>query len=667
MRLSSYIALLLLGLLPSLFCEAQGIQDSILEIQSVNVFAKSNLFELEKAGLNTSEVDTFVLQSKNGLSLSRLLSENTPIFIKSNGRGALSTASFRGTAASHTQVNWNGININSPMLGSVDFSQIPVYLIDNITLKHGSSSISEQSGGLGGTINILNHSQWDNGFRLKYQQGLGSFHTDDEFLSLTWGNKQLQSKSKIYHNYSKNDYTFINYSNPEIDYSTGEVIHPLDTNHNADYGLYGLMQELYLRNNSQDIFSVKYWGQHSERSIPQVASYQGPENNNLNRQTTDDHKLVADWKHYWDKSNIKINSGYAYKKMNYTQQYLVSGVGIYNAVYSNSKENSWYNKAQYQWDINSRSQMQISVDANYFKVSSNDTVSHIGYTQQRAEYALFLAFQKQFFERLNTNLMCRQDLIKGESIPLVPLLGFDYKILKNRDLILKGSLARNHHLPSLNDLYWQPGGNPDLLPEDGVSTELGLQFKQTINQHLFSSSLDFYYSNIDNWILWIPNVKGYSEPMNVQKVISKGVETNIKMEGNWGLWHYRTLASYAYTKSTNLDEDPQWENVYGKQLVYIPLHSANLMFNISYHEWGLTWQHNSYSKTFTTTSNDLSIYNTLPAYFMNDLTLSKRCEIGKYHINGELRIYNLFNENYRSSIYYPMPGRHFMCFMAIEI
>ena len=110
---------------------AQDIHDTIA-LKSVEIigFTADRLFEKEEAGMRETKVDSIVMMEKISSSLSDLLSENTPIFIKNNGRGALATASFRGTAASHTQVVWNGININSPMTGSVDFSLIPVYIID---------------------------------------------------------------------------------------------------------------------------------------------------------------------------------------------------------------------------------------------------------------------------------------------------------------------------------------------------------------------------------------------------------------------------------------------------------------------------------------------------------------------------------------------------------
>ncbi|RPI44861.1 MAG: Plug domain-containing protein, partial [Bacteroidetes bacterium] len=126
---------------------AQGIRDSLFRIEQVEIRA-DRIFEKEMAGMHETRMDTAVLQEKVNLSLSDLLSENTHVFIKNHGRGALATASFRGTAPSHTQVTWNGLNINTPMAGMVDFSLVPVYIIDGLVLKHGAASLSQQSGGI---------------------------------------------------------------------------------------------------------------------------------------------------------------------------------------------------------------------------------------------------------------------------------------------------------------------------------------------------------------------------------------------------------------------------------------------------------------------------------------------------------------------------------------
>ena len=73
------------------------------------------------------KLDTLVLESKSTSNLSQLLIQHSPVFIKTYGPGGTSTASFRGTTASHTLVLWNGFQLNAPNLGQVDFSTIPVF------------------------------------------------------------------------------------------------------------------------------------------------------------------------------------------------------------------------------------------------------------------------------------------------------------------------------------------------------------------------------------------------------------------------------------------------------------------------------------------------------------------------------------------------------------
>ncbi len=179
MHVRAHILILISLVSSSLY--AQGIQDSLFRIRGVEVVAE-RIFVKEEAGMKQTKVDSLVMRNKVNLSLSDLLSENTSVFIKNHGRGALATASFRGTAASHTQVTWNGMNISSPMAGMVDFSLIPVYIIDDLNLKHGASSIADQSGGIGGSINIANSADWAERRTVKYIQGMGSFRTFDELF-----------------------------------------------------------------------------------------------------------------------------------------------------------------------------------------------------------------------------------------------------------------------------------------------------------------------------------------------------------------------------------------------------------------------------------------------------------------------------------------------------
>ena len=120
-------------------------------IREVNVTARRPMKEI---GIQKTQLDTTILHENIALSMADILTFNTSIFVKQYGRATLSTVAFRGTSPSHTQVTWNGMRINSPMLGMTDFSMIPSYFIDDASLLHGTSSVNEAGGGLGGAVKL---------------------------------------------------------------------------------------------------------------------------------------------------------------------------------------------------------------------------------------------------------------------------------------------------------------------------------------------------------------------------------------------------------------------------------------------------------------------------------------------------------------------------------
>jgi outer membrane cobalamin receptor len=654
-------------MLVSSLLSAQGMQDSVFQIRGVEVKAVS-LFEKESAGMKVTQVDTSILADKAILSLSDLLSENTSVFIKNHGRGALATASFRGSSPSHTRVSWNGIELNNPMAGMTDFSLIPVYLIDQLSLQHGSSSLAGGGGGIGGAIQISNTPCWDERTSMRYIQGIGSYRTFDEFLQLGGGSRKLRFKTRLYHNYSKNNYPYVNPRIGNLDPATGKISHPLETNENAAFFRYGVLQELYYRPRSNQILSLKYWGQFADRSIPGVTSYEGPDNSNLNNQKDADHRMVADWNRYGDQTRWMIRSGYSVKKLDYVQQNRVPGLGMIPVVSSGSVMKSAFNSFTSTYEPLPDLSLEGRFDVNLHDVQTHDSASLTGYHKQRYEMALFFSASRSFMERFNLNLMIRQDWIDGRRAPFSPYLGFDFRLIDGTDLLLKGNIARNYHQPSLNDLYWQPGGNPDLLPEKGITSEAGLEYQLIFTNNLIRTELTAYVSDIKNWIIWIPGFKGYWEPKNISRVRSTGLEYSLLLQGKLHGFGYKLSGTYAYTRSINYGDPLVWgDRSYGKQLVYIPLHSGNLMVNLTYRDFFITYQYNAYGERFTTSSNDLSSRYRLYPYFMNNLAAGRDFKFRGLDLTAEMRIYNLFNESYHSILFRPMPGRNYNVVLMIKI
>ncbi|MBI4648028.1 MAG: TonB-dependent receptor plug domain-containing protein, partial [Bacteroidia bacterium] len=357
-------------------------QDDTLKLKQVNIYAKRLLPD---AGLIRNDVDSIILTEKANLSLSELLSENTPVFIKSNGRGALATISFRGTAPSQTDVLWNGISIKSPMLGQVDFSLIPVHLIDELSLVHGPALIGDSHGAFGGSVLINNHPDWNNRFSVRAIQGFGSYSTFNEFIQINAGNYYFQSKTRLFYTYSKNNFKFINKNIADIDAETGEYIYPVQRNENADYSQYGLLQELYARPDTHSIASLKLWLQHDYRSIPRLNTYEGNDYANINRQNIRNYNLVYDWNRYFKKFNYLLHTGLTHQDMIYYLNNFISGYGYFNAVYSESAVNGFFNNVKMSWNPMKILVFDSKLSIDYHSVSTLDTVTGLGYIADRLE------------------------------------------------------------------------------------------------------------------------------------------------------------------------------------------------------------------------------------------------------------------------------------------
>ena len=655
-------ALFFIFLILSVRLSAQSITEDTLKIQEVQISAKR---PIDERAVVKSKIDTSIIKASESESLSELISENTSVFVKSAGRGALATVSFRGTAASHTDVLWNGMSIKSPMLGEVDFSLIPMFLVDDVSLLHGGASIQQSSGALGGTIQIDNKPNWNNTFGLKFKQGLGSYKTINDFLQADIGNKKIQSKTRLFYTSSNNDFEFVNKNIADINPETGAYIYPTQKNKNANYLQYGWLQELYYRFAQKYSLSLKYWGQNSNRALPRLNTYEGDDYSNISKQDEQTHRIITHLERYGNKSKLDVSSGFIYSDMKYWMQNFVSGTGYHTVIYSNSQSQSSYNKLKYDYQLFKSTKLTASYELNYHNVLSKDTVKHEGYSQNRLENLLFLSWNQTITKRLFSVLMLRQNFIDKNRVPFIPYLGLDYLLNKKYQIIAKTSVSKNYRYPTLNDLYWQPGGNINLKPEQGWSADASIASQYDLGNINIESSATAFYSDIQDWILWLPSPMGYWSPQNVKHVVSKGIELHLKTNFTVKTIQFKINSNYAYTSSVNMDEK-FGEDSYQKQLVYVPLHSFNLFAQMLWRGYWLSYQHNSFSERYTTSNNNSSQRDWLYPYFMNNLSLGKSLKIKKINIALNFKIYNLFDEEYRSVLGRPMPGRNYLISLSFK-
>ena len=506
-------------------------------IESVDISGRRPMKEI---GVQRTELDTLVLRENITASLADALATGSTIFIKSYGRATLATASFRGTAPSHTQVTWNDMKVNSPMLGQVDFSLIPAYFIDDATIYHGASSVGVTGGGLGGAVTLATKAPAEQGLGLRYVQGIGSFATFDEFLHLTYGGARWSSSTRVLYSTSDNDFRFRNYNSKEfVTDDNGQIVgeyYPLQRNRNGGFRDLHVMQELYYTTRGGDRFSLAAWYLDSHRGLAMLTSDRNKSKQKKNTQDERTLRAVAGWERLRNGLKLGARAGYTYTDLRYLLKQDPEGKGRFVVnTDARSRIHTLFAKAEAEYALGEKWLFSANAALHQHRVRSGD-LSVIGnnglradtlYRQERFELSAFAAVKWRPVPRLGVAADLRWELYGDRTTPVIPALFADYVLSKRGSVVVRASAARNYRYPTLNDLYFQPGGNTDLVPESGFSYDGGISFaigKEGV--YSLHGEATWFDSYIDDWILWLPlgGNTNYWTPLNMKDVHAYGVE-----------------------------------------------------------------------------------------------------------------------------------------------
>ncbi len=655
-----------------------------IDIREVAIYGRR---PLKETGIQRTVIDSTALHENIARSIADVLAFNSSIFVKNHGRATLSTVSFRGTSASHTQVTWNGMRINSPMLGTTDFSMIPAHFIDDASLLHGTSSVTETGGGLGGAVKLATAPVRERGFGLRYVQGIGSFRTFDEFLRLTYGNDRWQSSTRIALATSPNDYPYRNRDKKENIYDDDRNIvgtyHPVERNRSGAYRDLHLLQELYYDTGRGDRLGLNAWYVDSYRELPQLTVEYGDQSRFENYQREHTLRSLLSWERLRSRWKLGLRAGYIHSRTSYDYR-TDRGNGIMaQMIRSRNRTDTFFAKADGEWSAGERWFLTAGIAAYQHLVHSIDrTVSAptegaadgserrvaIGYRKGRTELSAFASAKWRPTERLGLSLVVREESYGTEWAAPIPALFADWLLARRGNLLLKASVSRNYRFPTLNDRYFQPGGNPDLRPESGFTYDAGISFATNPEKSWsLKGNAAWFDARIDDWILWLPTVKGFYSPVNVKRVHAYGIELQATLDAALAREWQLTLDGHAsWTPSIN-EGDPMSEGdrSVGKQLVYVPEYTASLTGSLRFRTWSLLYKWCYYSERYTMTSNDRTLTGYLPPYFMNGVTLEKRFAFRRLDLSLKGSVENLFDEEYLSVLSRPMPGIHFEFFVGI--
>lgn len=638
---------------------------------------------MKDIGVQKTTFDSLALKENIALSMADVLTFNSSVFVKSYGRATLSTVAFRGTSPSHTQVTWNGMRINNPMLGMTDFSTIPSFFIDQASLLHGTSSVNETGGGLGGLVKLSTSPDIADGIGLQYVQGIGSFKTFDEYLRFSYGSDRWKVSTRLVYSSSPNDYKYVNHDKRinvyDDDHNIIDSYNPTERNRSGSFKDFHALQEIYYTIGQGDLLSLNAWYINSNRELPMLTTDYGDERQFENRQREQTFRGVLAWDHTRSNWKTALRGGYIHTWMAYDYRREVAPDNWASMTRSRSRINTIYGQAEGEYTPAKNLYFTANMALHQHFVESKDKNvllqdgqgnAIVGYDNSRVELSGSLSAKWQPIERLGISAVVREEMFGDRWAPVIPALFVDGLLSPKGNIMAKASISRNHKFPTLNDLYFLPGGNPDLRNESGWTYDAGISFNVGGKRPFpfsLEGSVTWFDSNIDDWIIWLPTTKGFFSPRNVKKVHAYGIETKLSLAFEpFKGWIFDLNGSYSWTPSINKGEkmSPADQSV-GKQLPYVPRHSASLTGRLTWRSWSFLYKWAYYSERFTMSSNDYTITGHLPCYFMSNISLEKSLEFRPVDIRLKLAVNNLFDEDYLSVLSRPMPGINFEFFIGI--
>ncbi len=551
---------------------------------------------------------------KNQWSLTSLLRFNSTIYFKENGYGMVSSPSFRGTNASQTAVIWNGININSQLNGQVDFNTINTSNYNSVEIRSGGGGVQYGSGAIGGTVHLSNQLKFQKHTNHKLGLGYGSFETKNLNYGFSKGTNRWSVDAAVTYVDSENNYKYLGTGKTNIN---GEFDN-LSVNFNAGY--------LLNDKNVLKLYHQTFYG---------------------NRQFSG--TLVAPSKNKYEDKNYRSLLEWVFFNKNYSSKikfaHLLEEFKFFENKdsdrYSLGRVNSFIANHNFDLKINKTLDLRTILEASKY-IGEGDSFGN----PSRENFSATALLKHQLTERFIYGINIRKDFTTDFNSPLVFAMDVDYRLTNFYSW--KFNVSKNYRVPTFNDLFWQPGGNLNLVPESSYQIDFG----QALAYKFASARLNGYYIRTKDMIQWVPDNRGLFRPQNINEVVNYGLEVELELKNKIGEHFFNLSSNYSYTISEN--------EATKKQLIYVPFHKINLNFGYAYKNFEFTYQH--------LFNGEVSIIGgQLDGFNVDNLGVSCIIPWSKVMASTiNFNLNNLYNTAYQNVALRPMPNRNYQLQLTLN-
>lgn len=544
------------------------------------------------------------------------------IYLRSYGGPAgITTLSLDGAPASHTNIYYAGFDLTSAQNGQMDISQLPSAFIGAIEYLPHPNQANPEAGNAEGSIQIQPEES-ETGF----SAGFGSFG----YRSLTGRFALRTAKTRAHFTLGKR--------HDDADYTTINPVNdiPLKRKNNT-------FDQQYLTSTVTTVFSPNlFWktivmDSRQERGVAGLVWSPTPHAQRDDRLTMFGSKLG--WVN-------RIGHGYSHFLIKRNTDRYVNPQNSINAEHTLSTYQLLVRQAG---RLGRHVQLALITDVRYDYLRSTNTASHDRISNKTIAALTFTPVERFSFSPM---------IVHDYSPNLFSTTNHDLQIrwrFPDQKGLIYTTAGKFYRHPTFNDLYWKPGGNPDLQPEQTVRIAGGFSLTGfagcTFKTHV-------YYKESKNLILWTP-IQSYWQPKNIEKAVRKGYKITLA-------WQHPKIpvmlnAGYNYAISRNLTPG----DYYQKPLRYAPRETGSL---------ALSWHPGRFfiSLQMVHVSSRLAMYNwpedlRLKPYTVFALNLSQRlkCRLGSFIIAGAVN--NLGDRAYETLLGYPEPPRSLRITLHYEI
>lgn len=549
----------------------------------------------------------------------------SPINVRSYSLGGLTTFSFRGMGSQQTTIEWNGFSLQNPMNGVADLALLNTFFMDDLHLLHSNQSSLQNVGNVGGGIYVANKAKYQTGMVMKAVSSIGSFGKLQQGLQIGMGGRNIASSVKMMYQRAHNRFSF---------YNNTLMGSPKTVQTNAAAWQYGVLQENYKRWKGKNEARLLIWYQNARRNIPPPMTAAA----STAWQHDQSVRALTGWKYAHKKLVMDAKTAYMLETLHYSDEQ--------TGINSKSKTQTWQTDMETRVPFSPRFLLSMGVNHGFQTATADNLPKNI-YRNQTSVVAMLKTTSKT--GKANASASIKQSFVDKNLVPMTAAVGGEIVIAPV--MRIAANITKNYRLPTFNDLYWQPGGNPNLKPESGWSQEFTAATQWNVRKWAVKTETTVFSNLLNDRILWLPTIQNAAiwKPENIGRVWARGLDAEIEIHTLYIYAQVKIKSRYGLQIGNPLTKGGETH-----QLIYLPMHTLQNSITISRKNLALVWQQNYTGKRFTTTDNTTF----LPPFWITHLSVLTEWKVKKVRVNAGLKINNLFNTRFQLIEYRPMPLRY---------